>query len=574
MKNRISFIAALAAVSLASMAALADSARRPMALIIMWDGFRADGIVNADLPNVRKLAFGEWQSGYAGAWSFAGKPLPDARAYSFANHASILNGVTATKHGVWFNHTSHKCRVKEWPSFFTRILDAKPKTKAAFLYACGHYDWDLCQDDRVYNKTYGLAVQKECDDLAALYSSPDAPDVAALFMEFPDAQGHAKGYYPMSAEYRGAIVTNDCAIGKVLSAIAARPTFKDEDWLVMLTTDHGGYHRMHGWRDTHSHTIPVILAGRRVVNGPMAGFPCNYDLSVTVLEHFGVSTEGLHLDGRVVGKEPSPWGPAARIDESLAWYFPLKEKGKYLVNAVPGGAGIDPAGDEEYFNPNRPSGLFGGHCLYVGGDEDVVCAESLSGSEGMFMALRPSFTISFWARMTRLEGDPVVMGNKTLARSGSPGFAVVQGRHTERTSNGVCLVYGTPEGGDVLVGTMDIEVNEWSFYAVVFTPDGQAWFYQGRKDGSFHWICGDARRALLASGLPLFIGQDGTGTWKWNYKGYLDDIAVWRRPLAISELRAVFAAGRSGKRVADVAGMSVPNSAPRDYIDTTLKASR
>jgi hypothetical protein len=530
----------------------ADGQKRPMALIIMWDGFRADGIENADLPNLRKLAFGEWQSGYNGAWSFAGKPLSDARPYSFANHASILNGVTASKHGVWFNHTSHECRVKEWPTVFTRILDARPKAKAAFLYACGHYDWDLCQDERVVHETFGTNVQAECDRLAAMYASPDAPDVAALFLEYPDAQGHAKGYYPMSPQYRGAIVTNDCVMGKVLSAIAARPTFKDEDWLIMFTADHGGYHQMHGWWDAHSQTIPVIVAGRRVVNGPMAGFPRNYDLSTTTLAHFGISAEGLHLDGRVIGGDPSPWGPAARIGESLAWYFPMKEKVKRLVNAVPGGGGVDPVGDEEYFNPNRPSGLFKGHCLYVGGDEDVSCAASLVGSEAMFMCLRPAFTISFWARMYHQAGDPVVMGNKTLAREGSPGFALVQARHTERTGHGVCLVFGTPEGKDVLVGTYDVEWNEWSFYAVVFTPDGQAWLYQGRKDGSFHWVCARAERALLASGLPLHIGQDGTGCWKWNYKGHMDDMAVWRRPLSIKEVRAVFDAGRAGKRLGDV----------------------
>ncbi len=571
MKSIGGMFATALAVAAVSMSAMADSAKRPMALLMMWDGFRADGIVNADLPNLRKLAFGQWQSGYNGAWSFAGKPLPDARPYSFANHASILSGVTAAKHDVWFNHHSHKCRVKEWPSMFTRILDARPGAKAAFLYACGQHDWNLCQDERVRHETFGLKVQEECDRMAEMYSSPDAPDVAALFLEFPDAQGHAKGFYPTSAAYRGAIATNDYAIGKVLSAIAARPTFKDEDWLIMLTADHGGCHTMHGWWDAHSQTVPVILAVRHVVNGPMAGFPRTFDLPVTALAHFGIPLEGLHLDGRVVGEELAPWGPADRIDEALAWYFPQKKKGKFLVNVVPGGAGIDPVGDEEYFNPNRPSGLFKDHCVLVGGDEGVACAESLSGSEEMFMSLRPAFTLTFWAKMQRLPGDPVVMGNKTLSREGSPGFALMQARHTERTAAGMCLLYGTPEGKDVLVGTYDVEYNEWSFYAVVFTVDGQAWFYQGRKDGSFHWVCGRAERALLASGLPLMIGQDGTGSWKWNYKGYLDDVAVWRRSLAISEVREIFAAGRSGRRIADVAGMKVRSAAPRDYIDTTLK---
>ena len=40
------------------------SAARPMALVIMLDGCRADAVENATAPNLQKLMAGQWQPGY------------------------------------------------------------------------------------------------------------------------------------------------------------------------------------------------------------------------------------------------------------------------------------------------------------------------------------------------------------------------------------------------------------------------------------------------------------------------------------------------------------------------------
>jgi hypothetical protein len=55
--------------------------------------------------------------------------------------------------------------------------------------------------------------------------------------------------------------------------------------------------------------------------------------------------------------------------------------------------------------------------------------------------------------------------------------------------------------------------------------------------------------ALLGSGLPLHIGQDGTGSFKWNRSCYLDDIAVWKRSLTTMEIRSIYLAGREGRQL-------------------------
>jgi len=82
-----------------------------------------------------------------------------------------------------------------------------------------------------------------------------------------------------------------------------------------------------------------------------------------------------------------------------------------------------------------------------------------------------------------------------------------------------------------------------------------------------------AENALVSSGLPIHIGQDGTGNYYWNYSSRLDDIAIWKRPLSISEVKLVFDAGHKEKKlVKDLLKIDLKTGADADFIDTTEKA--
>lgn len=551
------FAAAMSAALPPGAAAAPDGAgqRRPMLLQIMWDGARADCLENCCLTNLRKLAYGKWMPGYKGAWSVCGKPIEDARPYSYANHASLLNGVTAAKHDVYYNHHIKRCRVKEWPAWPTRLLDARPDLKVLYISPV----WCLCADSRAELKRLRAGgAQNElakADFLASRYASDAAPDAALLFLDAPDDSGHYEGFFPISSGYRKAVETNDIGLGKILDAIAARPTFDQEDWLIMMTSDHGGYYRTHGWLDDHSRTTPVILAGRHVVDGQMAGFPGGIDLPPTALAHFGIDVSKMNLDGRVIGHEAASWKAAPNLRDALTWYYPGENANRFcLDNAVPGGPGAQLIGNEQFFSSLRTNDtFFKTPFMSISGAEDAPCGARLEDSADMFVAPHPAFTISFWARLFPKEGNPFILGNKDFARAGSPGFVICQNGRTERSGKGVTVVYGTPEGRDVTVGTFDTEFDKWAFYAVVGTPEGQLWLYQGRSDGMFHWICGKAEKSLLGSGLPLHLGQDGTGTWKWNFDGFLDDVAIWRRPLEMREVKRIYDCGRKGQQLKDIA---------------------
>ena len=92
-----------AAIAATAMAANADGEKRPMALMVMFDGLRADAIESGEMPNLAALRNGTWQPGYNAAWTVTGQNAPGTPPVSAPNHASIATGVSPSKHGVTAN---------------------------------------------------------------------------------------------------------------------------------------------------------------------------------------------------------------------------------------------------------------------------------------------------------------------------------------------------------------------------------------------------------------------------------------------------------------------------------------
>ena len=96
------------------------------------------------------------------------------------------------------------------------------------------------------------------------------------------------------------------------------------------------------------------------------------------------------------------------------------------------------------------------------------------------------------------------------------------------------------------MGTYDVEPGQWVFYAVVRNAEGVLTVYQGRADGRFNWFCAPAPDILVKSGLPFYIGQDGTGAYPHPLSGDVDDFALWTRALSHDDVRRIYEAGRQG----------------------------
>ena len=545
----------------------AFAADRPMALVVMLDGQRADSLENFEMPYLGAMRAGKWSPGYNCAWSDSALTIPDARPSSAANHTAIATGVFATKNNVFSNSQFNQGKYDEWPTWLARVKAAKPDFKALYMFS-----W---KPDGLLGPVEGVEFVHgsdvaNCQALAERYASPDnAPDVALLFIDIPDGGGHRTGFYPFGSMFKRNSYLSDAYLKNVFEAIRQRPTFQSEDWLIVVTADHGGYAKSHGMWGGQATTVPFFVVSRHVQNGRLAGMPHNCDAASTALDHFGLYSKELNLDGIPQGKNILA-EKERPLREGLAAYFTFDEKTASPVNH----AGTDVAAKlfGAKSNVGEKNDGFVNSYLHLEPEEIKEVKEEngakvettivqpagviLEGTEKLPLENGNCFTVTAWVRMPSKPqaGTPVIISNKDWSNGANPGFAINAASVTERVKvPGVGLNYAYQnEAGCIDVGTFDFEPDKWDFYALTFTPNGTAYLYQGRDDGYLYWMAEQADKATVATNLPWHIGQDGTGKSAHSFLGDIDDLAIWTRALSTKEIRALFEAGRKGLMLSDL----------------------
>lgn len=542
MKTRIVVIAA-AALMVAFAAGAAERAV-PKVLVVMLDGCRADVVENAAAPNLRMLMEGRWQPGYKCAWSLTANTILDAPTISGPNHLSIATGVTGAKTGQRGNETN-KCDHVKWPSWLSRLVRADPGKKALFMYS---WKWDesISPDPKV-RFVHGTD-SANATAMADILASPDAPDATMWYIDRPDHGGHWFGYYPYSTGYLNAIHLADEDIGRALRAIASRQSFRDEDWLVVIVADHGGYAYSHGLMNGHATTIPFLICGRGVAAGRIAGTPHNHCVAATALWHFGIDVSGMCLDGGAVGSAVPAEAPQRTLKDALAVYLPF-EGGKARNLAE---CGLSPVlyGAASV----AAKGGFVGGALRIAPCTNGVSFVKLDGSGSLEFENGGDFAIAAWVRMDVAQtGDSVIFANKDWTDGCNPGVLVTAARKIAgAASPGVCFNAGLADGGRFDLGPFNVECGKWVFYAVTRDRYGSVRFYQGGQDGHLYWLSENAASIVASTGAPFCIGQDATGNHACGFDGFVDDFALWTRTLSHEDIRRIYEAGRMGIPLGDL----------------------
>jgi len=293
--------AAIAAGLALLFAAPVDAQHAKKVLIIGIDGVRADVMAEVATPNLDALAG-------AGAWSLARTTLPTISGPAWS---SMLIGVWPGKHNV-FNNDFRGNRYAEYPDLLTRVEAMRPELET-FAAA----DWlPLVSDDaggpligdapdrKVVLDGYELGWaegDRAVADAAIEALGTGSPDALFVYLGNPDETSHESG--AIGAEYREAIEEADRQVGRVVAAMRARPTYPEEDWLVLVSTDHGRRpNGGHGGRTEAEMTSFVIANGPSVLPGIIEGTPRVVDVAVTALAHLGIPADpAWGLDGRVIG---------------------------------------------------------------------------------------------------------------------------------------------------------------------------------------------------------------------------------------------------------------------------------
>lgn len=310
------FLLALALV-FAATATGADAAppeRAKKVLIIGIDGVRVDALEQARTPVMDGLA----RDGVlADNVRIQGDRYHGSNTVSGPGWSSILTGVWADKHGVDDN-TFKSPRLDRFPHVFARIKAADPGAETISLVSWTPIDTHIvvaADISRVIAGPRAESAQPAAIALAeagldsamreAAAALLESRDPAAMFVYFhqADAAGHTIGFDPRVRQYIRAIENIDGEIGGLVEAIRNRQTYDGEDWLILITTDHGGVGRRHGGR----HGDPrversFVIANSSEMNGRrLAGQVDIVDVVPTVLHHLGIPVDpGWQLDGQAL----------------------------------------------------------------------------------------------------------------------------------------------------------------------------------------------------------------------------------------------------------------------------------
>ncbi len=289
----------------------------PKSLMLAVDGLRPDSLAMANTPAIDSLIDGTWQDGYQGAYAAQAQCLTDAPSVSGPNHWSIMTGATGRQHGVSGNGDVDTGDARNFPHYLSLLEAADPELATVYLFTWLPDIQIPCDADYILNATDAFNSAQVVNILEGTLDDPNGhvrtqwaldtePDAIFLFLDDIDGAGHGFGFGD-APEYLAAIEVVDGQIGAILDAIAARRTFADESWQIVLTSDHGGLGTNHGGDSPEELTIPFLVAGRDVVQGvlPPAGDPQGtriFDTVPTVLEHMGVGIpEALTGNSRAGG---------------------------------------------------------------------------------------------------------------------------------------------------------------------------------------------------------------------------------------------------------------------------------
>ena len=278
------------------------------AVFVIVDGIPADVVERVSTPNLDAIA---GDLGYSRAF-VGGIPgtYRETPTISAPGYMSLLTGTWSHKHQVWGNYnlspdygyhnvfriaktadsTLRTAIFSTWTDNRTILVGEGAKGAGAVRIDFPFDGYEL--DTLRFPHDGASAYIRNIDQLVATEASrviaEKAPDLSWVYLQYTDDMGHAFGD---SDSFYNSVGFADSLLGLIWTGVQERVAL-GEDWLVVVTTDHGRDSlsgRDHGGQSERERQTWIATNARNLNRRFLEGTPAVTDILPVLLSHLGVT---------------------------------------------------------------------------------------------------------------------------------------------------------------------------------------------------------------------------------------------------------------------------------------------
>lgn len=226
------------------------------AVFIIIDGVPADMIERLNTPTINRIASqGAYARAYTGGEVGGYSQTPTISAIGYTN---LLTATWLNKHNVGGNSnlkpnynywTIFRIAKEQKREYKTAIYSSWTDNRTVLLgegkketghlkidYVCDGFDLDTLRFPQKDKELHIFDIDEHVSKQAAQGIRNDAPNLSWVYLWYTDDAGHIEGNGSFFDEYTQKA---DLQIERIWQAVQYREKYFDEEWMVVVTTDHG-----------------------------------------------------------------------------------------------------------------------------------------------------------------------------------------------------------------------------------------------------------------------------------------------------------------------------------------------